>query len=81
MFFLTTSFGQTIQIGQDAREIKQIIEYITRSRTGYDSHGNYKGNNVVWDVKYYNGEISEIIQCYSRQYLNDFRIEADFCKH
>tara|TARA_R110000868_G_scaffold245810_1_gene502388 strand:- start:195 stop:1502 length:1308 start_codon:yes stop_codon:yes gene_type:complete len=80
-FILTTSFGQTIEIGQDARVTKQIIEYSTSSRTGYDSYGNSKGNNVVYDVKYYSGEISEVIQCFSRQYLIDFRIQADFCKH
>ena len=80
-FILATSFGQTIEIGQDARVTKQIIEYSTSSRTGYDSYGNSKGNNVVYDVKYYNGEISEVIQCFSRQYLIDFRIQADFCKH
>ena len=80
-FILATSFGQTIEIGQDAREIKQLIEWTTRDRTGYDSYGNSKGNNVVWDVKYFNGQISEVIQCFYRQYLIDFRVSADFCKH
>ncbi len=82
-FFLTisTTYGQTIEIGQDADYIKQLIEWSTRQRSGYDSYGNSKGNNVVWDVKYYDGQISEVIQCYSQQYLIDFRIIADFCKH
>ncbi|MCO5234270.1 MAG: hypothetical protein M9888_11105 [Chitinophagales bacterium] len=78
---LSTAYGQTIEIGQNANSVKQLIEWSTRQRTGYDSYGNSKGNNVVWDTKYYNGQISEVIQCYSQQYLIDFRTVADFCKH
>ena len=78
---LSTAYGQQIKIGQDASYVKQLIQYSTQMRTGYDSYGNSKGNNVDWDVKYYNGEISEVIQCYSQQYLIDFRTVADFCKH
>ncbi len=78
---LSVAHGQTIEIGQDANYVKQLIEWSTRQRTGYDSYGNSKGNNVDWDVKYYNGQVSEVIQCYSQQYLIDFRTVADFCKH
>ena len=75
-----TAAGQTIEIGMDANQVKQMIQWSTRDRTGYDSYGNSKGNNVAWDVKYFNGQISEVIQCYTNQYLLDFRITASFCK-
>lgn len=78
---ISTAFGQTIEIGQDATEIKQIIQWSTQQRTGYDTYGNSKGNNVTWDVKYNNGKITDVIQCYSNQYLLDFRVSASFCKH
>ncbi|MFN5209304.1 MAG: hypothetical protein ACK5D8_07420, partial [Bacteroidota bacterium] len=78
---ISTAFGQTIEIGQDAKQIKSMIEWSTRDRTGYDSYGNSKGNNVTWDVKYSNGQITDVIQCYSNQYLLDFRVSASFCKH
>ncbi|MBA7533354.1 hypothetical protein ES705_25592 [subsurface metagenome] len=73
--------SQTIEIGQDANEIKQLIEWSTRQRTGFDSYGNSKGNNVTWDVNYYDGQITEVIQCYSKQYLIDLRLSANFCKY
>jgi hypothetical protein len=78
---ISTAFGQTIEIGQDAKEVKQIIQWSTQQRTGYDSYGNSKGNNVTWDAKYNNGQITDVIQCYSNQYLIDFRVSANFCKH
>ncbi|MBV6477965.1 MAG: hypothetical protein HGGPFJEG_00710 [Ignavibacteria bacterium] len=88
LLFLTVlvlGFGQlksqTIEIGQDAKEIKQLIQWSTQQRTGFDSYGNSKGNNVTWDVKYNNGLITDVIQCYSNQYLIDFRVSASFCKH
>lgn len=73
--------SQTIEIGQDAKEVKQIIEWSTRQRTGFDSYGNSLGNNVTWDVNYYNGQITEVIQCWANQFLIDFRMSANFCKY
>jgi hypothetical protein len=78
---ISTAFGQTIEIGQDAKEIKQLIQWTTQQRTGYDTSGNSLGNNVTWDVKYNNGQITDVTQCYSNQYLIDFRVVANFCKH
>ena len=83
--FLILGFGQlksqTIEIGQDANEVKQIIKWRTQQRTGYDSYGNSKGNNVTWDANYYNGQITEVIQCWSNQYMIDLRLSANFCKY
>src|SRR5574344_2105726 len=83
IFLLITfySFGQTIEIGDDANKIKSLIEWSTQDRTGFDSYGNSKGNNVDYDVKYFNGQITDVIQCYSNQYMLDFRIAASFCNH
>lgn len=81
MSLLEISFGQTITIGQEAETVRQLVEWNTRNRTGYDSYGNSKGNNVIFDVKYYDGEISEVIQCYKKQFVIDFKMPADFCVH
>lgn len=78
---ISTVFGQTIEIGQDANQIKQLIQWSTQQKTGYDSYGKSLGNNVIWDAKYNNGQITDVIQCYSDQYLIDFRTVANFCYH
>lgn len=83
--FLILCFGQlksqTIEIGQDADEVKQIIKWRTQQRTGYDSFGNPKGNNVVWDANYYNGQITDVIQCWTNQHLVNLRMSVNFCKY
>ena len=74
-------FGQTIEIGEDANQVKAMIEWSTRDKTGYDNYGNSRGNNVAWDVKYNDGQITDVIQCYTHQYLIEFRMFSSFCKH
>ncbi len=74
-------FGQQIKLGEDAFVIKQLIEWSTNERSGYDSSGNSKGNNVEWDVKYYDGKISEVIQCYYNQVLYDLKVRTTYCNH
>lgn len=64
----------------EASKVKQLIQWMTQQRSGFDSYGNSKGNNVDWDVNYNNGQITEVIQCYEDQYLIDFRFTASFCK-
>lgn len=73
--------AQYIEIGQDARRTLEIVKYTTKSKSGFDSYGNSKGNNVSYDVKYNDGQISEILQCFENQYLIDFRIKASYCDH
>lgn len=75
------SFGQKIDIGQDANQVQQIVEMTSRDRMGYDTHGRSKGNNVGWDVKYFDGAISEVVQCFYKQYLADIRLFANYCKY
>ena len=59
-----------IEIGQSAEVVKAIIEY---------QINNSANTNSSWDVKFYNGKISEVIKCYTKQYLIDFRIRTTFC--
>ena len=59
-----------IEIGQSAEEVKAIIQY---------QINNSANTNSSWDVRYYNGKISEVMKCYTKQYLIDFRIRATFC--
>lgn len=79
---LIAGFAQVpAKIGQDAREIKASVEWLVRDRTGYDSFGNAKWNNLASDVKYYDGAISEVILCFSQQLVYDLRMKVDFCKY
>jgi len=80
-FAFVSISAQTIEIGRRASEIKQLVEQTSRDRSGYDSYGNSRGNNVVWDVKYVNGKIAEVIQCFYEQVLYDMETTADFCKY
>lgn len=73
--------SQTIEIGQDANEVKQFVEWATRQRTGFDSYGNSMGNNVTSDVKYFNGQIIEVIQCYENQVIINLSPSVNFCRH
>ncbi|MBA4283864.1 MAG: hypothetical protein C0432_06200 [Candidatus Puniceispirillum sp.] len=79
--FWNYSRAQTIHIGQDGEQIKQIIELTTRSHNRPDSYGNRASSRAVWDVRYQDGQVSEVIQCFYNQYLVDFQIIADFCKY
>jgi len=82
---LVLGFGhlkaQTIEIGQSAEQIKTLIEWTTKDHNKPDSYGNRSNSYWTWDVKYYDGQITEVIQCYQDQYLLDFRVVANYCKH
>ncbi len=82
---LVLGFGQlksqTIEIGQDAEQIKRLVEWTTKDHNRPDSYGRYSDARASWDVLYNNGQITDVIQCYSNQYLIDFRVSANFCKH
>lgn len=80
MFWLRSS-AQTIQVGQDGEQIKQLVEFSTRNHNRPDSYGNRASSRVIWDVKYQDGQVSEVIQCFYNQYLNDFQIFADYCEY
>jgi hypothetical protein len=82
-FILSTNYvnAQFTEIGNEAIQIKNFIEANTRSRTGYDSYGNSKGNNVAFQVEYSNGQIKDVIQCFANQYLIDYGKHGNFCKH
>lgn len=73
--------GQTIEIGDDAYKVKEWIQYTTKNSYGFDEVGNSKGNNVTWDAKYKNGEITDVVQCVTNQYSLDFKIPINFCDY
>lgn len=77
----TNVLGQKIEVGQDAIQIKSLIEMITQQHNRYDSYGNRANSTASYDVKYNNGVISDVIQCFDNQYLSDFSVVASFCKH
>ncbi len=73
LFLIMTYFvalSQETYIGQDAQEIKYLVENGTR----YNS-------NTSWDIRYQNGKIADVILCFYKEYLVDVGITADFCKH
>lgn len=72
--------SQSIKMGQDAQEIKQIVEWSTKNHRKSDSYGNRASSYWTYDTKYYNGALVEVSQCYQNQYLHDFRVNADYCK-
>jgi hypothetical protein len=70
ILILTNSLAQEIEIGQNAEEIRYIVE-----------RGSKYAPNTDWNLRYENGEISDVILCYYNEYIVDIGIEADFCKH
>lgn len=79
--FASPADSQTIEIGNEADYVKRLIEWRTRDHNRSDSYGNRASSYVTWDAEYQNGQIANVIQCYQNQYLLDFRLIANFCKH
>ncbi|MCG2609992.1 hypothetical protein LZZ90_00555 [Flavobacterium sp. SM15] len=75
-----TAHSQDIEIGQDAEFVKQFVEYSTKNHRKPDHFGNRANSYWTCDTKYYNGEITEVYQCYQNQLLYDFGIKANYCK-
>lgn len=80
LFFYNLTSSQNIIIGQDANEIKQIVEWSTKNHRKSDSYGNKSNSYWTYDTKYNNGSLIEVIQCYKNQYLYDFGVMADYCR-
>lgn len=82
---LILSFGrlnsQTIEIGQDAEQIKRLIEWTTKDHNKPDSYGNYSSSRASWDASYNNGQIIDVIQCFENQFYLDLRMNVNLCKH
>ena len=83
--FLIFSFGQlksqSIEIGQDAEQIKRLVEWTTKDHNKPDSYGRYSDARASWDVLYNNGQITDVIQCYDNQVYIDLRMSVNYCKH
>lgn len=82
MLFFTAIIlhGQHIEIGEDAYKAKAIIESSTNDHNG-TGHLNQSDSYWNWDVKYNKGQIAEVIQCYSNQYVNGLGDVSYYCKH
>lgn len=74
-------YSQTIKIGQSAKEIKSLIEWSTNQHNQPDSYGNRSNSYWTWDVKYYDGEIEYVVQCYQKQLLVDLMETVDYCNY
>ncbi|MCX6351499.1 MAG: WG repeat-containing protein [Bacteroidetes bacterium] len=81
LIFVNQTQGQTIEVGQSAEQIKGLIEWTTKDHNKPDTYGNKSSSYWTWDVKYNNGQITDVVQCYQKQYLLDLRTTADYCKH
>ena len=81
LFSVNKVFSQTIEIkiGEDANQVKNTIQWITQDHDQVDSYGNTSNSHWTWDVKYYNGEISEVFQCHENEYIMEWGIIANYC--
>ena len=69
LILIYKSSSQGIEIGNKADYVLDLVKWSTND------------SKSVWDVKYYDGKISEVIQCHEDRYLIDFRVMASFCRH
>lgn len=81
LLFCNTSSSQEVKIGQDAQEVRQLVLRLTNNHNKPDSYGNIANSLWTCDTKYYNGVITEVLQCYQNQYLYDLSVYADYCEH
>ena len=75
------SFAQKIEIGDDADKVNTLVNWLVNDHNRVDSYGHTSSSYWEYDAKFYDGSISDVIQCCSNQYLYDFQVVADFCKH
>ena len=81
ILFFFQSISQNIEIGQDAKKVKETAEWIAKRQNEMDSYGNKADATTSYDVKYKNGVIDDVILCYYNAYQLDMKIMADFCIH
>lgn len=73
--------SQTIEIGQDANQIKRLIEGHTKDFNQPDSYGNRTSATASWDDEYVNGQIVSVVQCFVNQLHLDLNMYVNYCKH
>jgi hypothetical protein len=73
--------SQTVKIGQSANEIKLLIEWITKDHNKPDTYGRYSDARYNSNVLYNNGQINEVVQCVQNEFIYDFMMNVNFCKH
>ncbi len=73
--------AQKIEFGQSAENIQGLIELSTKSHNRPDSYGNRANSHWTWDVKFNNGKIIDVIQCFQNQFSYDFKVNINYCVH
>ncbi len=68
-------------IGLDAEKVKRIVEINTINHNSADSYGRYSNSHASYDVKYNDGIITEIIQCYDNKIYIDLKMLVNYCEH
>lgn len=81
LFSFSNSYSQTIEIGMDAKEVKNLIEYETNEHNHKDTYGNTSSSIWSSNVIYEDGRIKEVILCCSNEPIINWRIVTDFCKN
>lgn len=80
LFLSYNCFCQTIEIGQEARYVKTVVEWSTSKQNKTNPLIKPSEPYWTWDSKYINGQLTEVSQCYQNQYLIDFRMKANYCE-
>jgi hypothetical protein len=81
LFLSYNCFSQTIEIGQEARYVKTVVEWSTSEQNKSNPLKKAYEPYWTWDSKYVNGVLAEVSQCYQNQYLIDFQMRVDYCEH
>lgn len=72
--------AQSIEIGHEAEYVKTVVEWSTSKQNKSNPLKKASEPFWTWDLKYINGKIAEVTQCYQKQYLIDFKLKADYCE-
>jgi hypothetical protein len=70
----------TIEIGQSAEAVAGIIEWSTKDMQRPLQSG-YRTEFYSYDIKYFNGQITEVIQCINNHLRSDLRMNVNLCKY
>jgi hypothetical protein len=73
--------SQNIEIGDDAKKVNTSVEFLVRDHNRVDTYGNQSNSIWEYNVKYFDGKISEVINCCPNQFDIRFELVSDFCVH
>ena len=81
ILFICQLKAQTIEIGQDAEQVKRLVSWKVRDYNKPDSYGNFPLALARMDISYSNGQIVDVVLCYKKQYNIDLNITINYCNH